>query len=127
MYEKSKLAWEANVSGILDYDLSMQIPSISVDYAVMERSQNIKVVPSQFEWSDLGSFESVYDYLVQSGHPADAEGNIVIGTTTHTSFVGVENCILVHTPDALMVLQKERSQDVKQVYQQLEAIDSPLL
>jgi mannose-1-phosphate guanylyltransferase len=127
VYEKSKLAWEANVSGILDYDLSMQIPSISVDYAVMERSQNIKVVPSQFEWSDLGSFESVYDYLVQSGHPADAEGNIVIGTTTHTSFVGVENCILVHTPDALMVLQKERSQDVKQVYQQLEAIDSPLL
>jgi mannose-1-phosphate guanylyltransferase len=44
------------------FRLSMHIPSISIDYAVMERSKKIKVVSSQFEWSDLGSFESVYDY-----------------------------------------------------------------
>lgn len=127
VFHKAKLAWEANDSGFLDYKLSMQIPSISVDYAVMERSKNIKVVPSEFGWSDLGSFESVYDYLVKTGHKADINGNIVIGTTTYTSFVGVANCILVHTPDAFLVLQKENSQDVKQVYQQLESIDSPLL
>jgi mannose-1-phosphate guanylyltransferase len=42
----------------------MDIPSISIDYAVMERNKKIKVVSSQFDWSDLGSFESVYDYLV---------------------------------------------------------------
>lgn len=127
VFNQSRLVWAANVGGILDYDLSLQIPSISVDYAVMERSTNIKVVPTTFEWSDLGSFESVYDYLVQTGHPADANGNIVIGTRIHTSFVGVENCILVHTPDAFLVLQKENSQEVKQVYQYLETIDSPLL
>lgn len=127
VYTKSKIAWESSVLGLLDYDLSLQIPSISVDYAVMERSKNIKVVPSHFEWSDLGSFESVYDYLVQTGHPVDTGGNIVIGTNTYTSFVGVENCLLVHTPDALLVLQKESSQDVKQVYQKLELIDSPLI
>lgn len=126
VYTKAKTAWEANVMGQIDYELSLQIPSISVDYAVMERSKNIKVVPSQFEWSDLGSFDSVYDHLVQRGHPVDANGNMVLGTTTHTTFVGVENCILVHTPDALLVLQKESSQDVKQVYQNLELIDSPL-
>ena len=84
-------------------------------------------MPSHFEWSDLGSFESVYDYLVQTGHPVDSDGNIVIGTTKHTSFVGVENCLLVYSPDALLVLQKESSQDVKQVYQKLELIDSPLV
>jgi mannose-1-phosphate guanylyltransferase len=127
VYNRSKIAWQSNVEGKLDYDLSLQIPSISIDYAVMERSNNIKVIPSHFEWSDLGSFESVYDYLLLNGHPADADGNIVIGTNTHTSFVGVKNCLLVHTNDALLVLQKEYSQDVKQLHQHLESIDSPLL
>jgi mannose-1-phosphate guanylyltransferase len=127
VYEKSKLAWEANDSGFLDYNLSMQIPSISVDYAVMERSSNIKVVPSQFTWSDLGSFEAVYDYLVNIGHTIDANGNILVGPTIHTSFIGVKNCLLVYTPDAFLVLQKENSQEVKQTYQNLEAVDSPLV
>ena len=65
--------------------------------------------------------------MVQTGHPVDDGGNIVIGTDTHASFVGVENCVLVHTHDAFLVLQKEKSQDVKQVYQHLESINSPLL
>ncbi|MBB4802517.1 mannose-1-phosphate guanylyltransferase [Flavobacterium nitrogenifigens] len=127
VYWASKTAWEENKDGFLDYELSLNIPSISIDYAVMERSESIKVVPAQFEWSDLGSFESVYDYLVDKGHPIDANRNIVIGTSLHTTFIGVKNCILIYTADALMVLQKENSQDVKQVYQQLESIASPLL
>ena len=127
VYKTSKTAWEANKDGFLDYNLSLKIPSISIDYAVMERSKDIKVVPANFEWSDLGSFESVYDYLVQKGHPIDANRNIVIGTSMHTTFIGVKNCILIYTADALMVLQKENSQEVKQVYQQLESIASPLL
>lgn len=127
VYKTSKVAWEANKDGFLDYNLSLKIPSISIDYAVMERSKDIKVVPANFEWSDLGSFESVYDYLVQKGHPIDANRNIVIGTSMHTTFIGVKNCILIYTADALMVLQKENSQEVKQVYQQLESIASPLL
>ncbi|SFD15746.1 mannose-1-phosphate guanylyltransferase [Flavobacterium phragmitis] len=127
VYWSSKTAWEANTDGFLDYELSLKIPSISIDYAVMERSDDIKVVPAQFEWSDLGSFESVYDYLVHKGHPIDANRNIVIGTSMHTTFIGVKNCILIYTIDALMVLQKENSQEVKEVYQQLESIASPLL
>lgn len=127
VYMASKLAWEANKNGFLDYELSLKIPSISVDFAVMERSTNIKVVPTQFDWSDLGSFEAVYDYLVHKGHPTDVSGNIVIGTAIHTSFVGLENCLLIHTDDALLILQKENSQEVKQVYQQLELLASPLL
>lgn len=127
VYKTSKVAWDANIDGFLDYDLSLNIPSISIDYAVMERSEDIKVVAAHFEWSDLGSFESVYDYLVQKGHPIDTNKNIVIGTSMHTTFIGVKNCILIYTADALMVLQKENSQEVKQVYQQLESIASPLL
>jgi mannose-1-phosphate guanylyltransferase len=127
VYSASKLAWQANKNGFLDYELSLNIPSISVDYAVMERSKDIKVVPTHFGWSDLGSFESVYDYLVSKEHPIDANRNIAIGTSKHTTFIGVKNCILIYTEDALMVLQKENSQEVKQVYQQLESISSPLL
>lgn len=127
VYLTSKKAWEANKNGFLNYELSLNIPSISIDYAVMERSKNIKVVPTYFDWSDLGSFESVYDYLVQKDHPIDANKNIVIGTSKHTTFIGVKSCILIYTADALMVLQKENSQEVKQVYQQLESISSPLL
>ena len=127
VYLASKLAWEANKNGFLDYELSLKIPSISVDYAVMERSPAIKVVATHFDWSDLGCFESVYDYLVQKGYPIDANRNIVIGTSKHTTFIGVKNCIFIYTDDALMVLQKENSQEVKNVYQQLESIASPLL
>ena len=127
VYWSAKAVWEANEQGFLDHEMSLDIPSISIDYAVMERSKDIKVVPAQFQWSDLGSFESVYDYLVLKGHPIDANSNIVIGTSIHTTFIGVKDCILIYTDDALMVLQKENSQDVKQIYQQLESIDSPLL
>ena len=127
VFASSKKAWDANNNGVLDYDLSMQIPSISVDYAVMERSKNIRVVPSSFGWSDLGSFESVYDYLVEAGHPVDAKGNISIGSKIHTAFVGLKNCLLVHSPDALLILQKEKSQDVKKVYHDLELAGSKLI
>lgn len=127
VYAKAKLAWEANQAGQLDYDLSMAIPSISVDYAVMERSKKIKVVASQFGWSDLGSFESVYDYLTSQGHPVDEHGNMVIGTDIFSTFVGMKNTIFVSTPDANLILQKEQSQDVKHIYNQLEKENSQLL
>ncbi len=127
VYTKAQQAWEANQGGKLDYDLSMAIPSISIDYAVMERSKKIKVVASQFAWSDLGSFESVYDYLLAQGHPVDAQGNMVIGTDVFSTFIGMRNTIFVCTPDANLILQKEQSQDVKYIYNQLEKENSKLL
>jgi mannose-1-phosphate guanylyltransferase len=127
VYEKSKEVWEASKEGFLDLDLSMQIPSISIDYAVMERSKKIKVVPASFSWSDLGSFESVYEYLVTKGHPIDLNGNMVIGCDSHTTFLGLRNTIFVHTDTANLILQKENSQDVKDVYNELERQNSDLL
>ncbi|MBE8727754.1 mannose-1-phosphate guanylyltransferase [Flavobacterium hungaricum] len=127
VYEKSKRVWEASKDGFLDFDLSMEIPSISIDYAVMERSKKIKVVPASFSWSDLGSFESVYDYLAAKGHPVDANGNMVIGCDKHTTFLGVKNTIFVYTDSANLILQKENSQDVKDIYSELEKINSELL
>jgi mannose-1-phosphate guanylyltransferase len=127
VYESAKIAWEAAKDGKLDEALSLQIPSISVDYAVMERSKKIRVVPTEFEWSDLGSFEALYDYLVSTGYPKDENGNIVIGTDKFAGFVGLRNTIFVCTKDAYLVVQKERSQDVKKIYNMLEKHQSKLL
>lgn len=127
VYEKSKAVWDANINGKLNLELSLAIPSISIDYAVMERSRKIKVVSSEFIWSDLGSFESIYDYLVSKGHPVDDNGNMVIGTDVYTAFVGLKNSIFVHTESANLILQKESSQEVKNVYNELERKKSQLL
>ncbi|WP_291783703.1 sugar phosphate nucleotidyltransferase [Cecembia sp.] len=119
VYLRSFMAKKEMKEHMLPEELSLEIPSISVDYAVMERTEKIKVVPSSFHWSDMGSFESIYDYLIETGHPTDDFGNMVIGSELHTEFTGLSNTILIHTEDAILVLQKENAQEVKQIYERL--------
>ena len=120
VYSSAKIAFEKAEEGKLDFDLSMKIPSISVDYAVMEKTKKIKVVPSGFVWSDMGSFESIYDHFKKQGHPVDSKGNMVIGTTLHTEFLGMKNTLLIHTTDSILVLKKDNAQNVKKVFERLE-------
>jgi mannose-1-phosphate guanylyltransferase len=123
----ARTAMAAAENGFLEEELSLLIPSISIDYAVMEQSKKIKVVPASFQWSDLGSFESVYDYLVSKGHPTDAQGNMVIGTEVATEFLGLQDVIFVHTKDANLILKKTESQAVKDIYSRLETNKSDLI
>ena len=67
------------------------------------------------------------DYLVSKGHPVDSNGNMVIGSDSHTTFLGLRNTIFVHTDTANLILQKESSQDVKDIYNELERQKSDLL
>ncbi|MDT0675825.1 mannose-1-phosphate guanylyltransferase [Autumnicola musiva] len=127
VYQKSHEAWLAAEDGCLDFDNSMDIPSISVDYAVMERSNSIKVVPANFEWSDMGSFEAVYEYFRSKGYALDSNDNMHLGELKPTFFVGVNNCILISTKDANLVVSKEASQDVKAVYSYLEQYHPDLI
>ena len=111
------------------------IPSESIDYAVMERCPGsaflaIHMVPLDAGWSDLGAWDAVWGVL-----PKDEHGNAHLGDvlTTHSrntlvhassrlvSLVGVENLIVVETPDAVLVADKSRSQDVKHIVNQLQA------
>lgn len=126
VYEQCVETWQKSKNKVLDVKASLQIPSISIDYAVMERSKKIKVVPAHFRWNDLGSFESLYDYLRTNGHAVDDNGNMIIGTDIFTAFVGFKDSILVYTSDALLILHKEKSQDVKKIYSQLEKYKSTL-
>lgn len=127
VFRQAKEAFENADGGVLSEELSAKIPSKSIDYAVMERSERIKVIPSDFIWSDMGAFDSLYDYLRVKGHPTDSQGNMAIGTAKMVSFLGVQDTILVDTADAILVVQKQSAQDVKQLYEELEHAGSVLL
>ncbi|MDC8098915.1 mannose-1-phosphate guanylyltransferase [Chryseobacterium rhizosphaerae] len=127
VFVKSKNAMEKKTNSELPLKESMLIPSISVDYAVMEKTDKIKVVKAKFQWSDMGSFDSVYEYLKSKNHPIDKHGNMVIGTDIHTEFLGIKKSILVVTSDAILVLKKDKSQEVKKVYEKLDMLGLKLV
>jgi len=109
------------------------IPSDSIDYAVMERCPGsqypIKMVPLDAGWSDLGVWDAVWKVL-----PKDEDGNAHLGdvlvTESHNTLVhaasrlvglvGVQNLIVVETPDAVLVADRSRSQDVKHIVSALQ-------
>lgn len=127
VFEQAKNAFGKQKNNVLPLEESLKISSISVDYAVMERTNKLQAVVGKFRWSDMGSFESVYEYLISKGYPTDRNGNMAIGTDLHTEFLGLENCILVHTEDAILVLQKEKAQEVKGIYERLEKDNASLV
>lgn len=119
VYQSALKAYELSSENILPLAESLLIPSISVDYAVMEKTEKLQAVIGNFKWSDMGSFESIYDYLVSKGQFVDKHGNMVIGSDLHTEFLGFKKSILVITDDAILVLKKEKAQDVKGIYENL--------
>lgn len=127
LFERAQLAFRHAKDLVLEETYCNQIPSKSIDYAVLERSDLIKVVPASFDWSDMGAFDSLFAYFKQKGHPIDDNGNIVVGSSIHTVFVGLTNCMVVHTEDAMLVLDRSRAQEVKQIYECLEKKNSPLI
>jgi len=127
LFDTSEKAWNNAINNHLDLEDSMNIPSISIDYAVMEKTNKIKVVKSHFDWTDLGSFEALYDYLVSAGHQVDSNGNMVIGTNIYTEFLGLKDTIFVYTEDAFLILNKNESQKVKDIYNSLESGNSHLI
>ena len=105
------------------------IPSISIDYGIMERSDDVVVVPGEFGWNDVGSWD-----VLGAIYPTDEDRNIKRGETitinTDNSViysedkliatVGVKDLIVVSTKDAVMVCNKDNAQDVKLIVEQLK-------
>jgi mannose-1-phosphate guanylyltransferase / mannose-6-phosphate isomerase len=103
-------------------------PSISFDYAVMEKTQHGVVVPLDAQWSDVGSWSALHEAI-----PADAQGNVCIGdvltsatedcylqsTSRLVAAVGLKNHVVVETKDAVLVAPKDRVQDVKDLVAKL--------
>ena len=126
-------AWQATPRNqapvAIDAESFARIADISVDYAVMEKAERVAVVPGRFDWSDIGSWQALGDLV-----PADAAGNRVQGEAVlidaeHcfvrsedrlVAALGVRNLLVVDTPDALLVADRNRAQDVKSIVQRLK-------
>ncbi|RAR47230.1 mannose-1-phosphate guanylyltransferase [Flavobacterium lacus] len=106
-------------SDFLDAAASQQIPSESIDYAIMEKSKKIKIVRGLFQWSDLGSFEALYDYFSVKGGVYVKESNLIIAETAHVELHGIEDMMVIQSGDAILILPIQRSQEVKKIYERL--------
>ncbi|HZP68159.1 MAG TPA: mannose-1-phosphate guanylyltransferase/mannose-6-phosphate isomerase [Rudaea sp.] len=112
-------------------DAFLAMPDISIDYAVMERAEHCAVVPATFDWSDIGSWKAVSE--IEAGSEPDAAGNRVRGSAVLiesenlyvqgekrlVAAVGVKDLVIIDTGDAVLVADRERAQQVKQVVEHL--------
>jgi mannose-1-phosphate guanylyltransferase/mannose-6-phosphate isomerase len=133
VWQGAEAAWKAARSDLtgryMPPDLYAAIPSISIDYAVMERAEEIAMVPAGFRWSDLGSWQSLLDVS-----PSDKAGNVIIGDVVAIdcensyirsqgrllSAIGLKDIAIVATVDATFVAPVSHSQNVKKIVEQLE-------
>lgn len=113
----------------LDSTAFKQVPDDSIDYAVMEKSANVAVVPCDIGWSDIGSWTALGDLT-----PADAQGNRIEGEVMlhdvsncyiqsndrMVGAVGVKDLVIIDTADAVLVADRNRAQDVKHIYARLK-------
>ncbi|MCG9082790.1 mannose-1-phosphate guanylyltransferase/mannose-6-phosphate isomerase [Laribacter hongkongensis] len=107
-----------------------RVPDISIDYAVMERSSHVAVVPSDFGWSDIGSWNAVKELVEPDAADNRALGEAIFVDSRSTfvqsedrliATVGVDSLMIIDTPDALLVAHPDKAQDVKKVVAQLKA------
>jgi mannose-1-phosphate guanylyltransferase len=110
-----------------------EVPSISIDYAVMEKVRDAGFVPCGFTWSDIGSWNAMSD-LVEADDAGnrvtgevmlhDTNGSFVRSEGRLVSLVGVSDLLVIDTADALLIADKNRAQDVKAIYNKLKAAKS---
>jgi mannose-1-phosphate guanylyltransferase / mannose-6-phosphate isomerase len=107
------------------------VPKKSIDYAVMERTEHAAVVPVDCGWSDVGSWSAVWDALAHDADGNAATGEVVFldsrnslahsGETILTAVVGVDNLVVVATPDAVLVTSRGKAEQVKELVERLKA------
>lgn len=119
----------------IKHDDMINIPEDSIDYAVMEKSDKVKVVPSDISWSDVGSFDALYDELpkdednntLNPNHISiDSKNNLVYGNERKIATVDIENTIVIDTGDALLISKKGSSQKVKKVVEKIKELGNGL-
>jgi mannose-1-phosphate guanylyltransferase len=113
----------------LDTDSFAKVPDISIDYALMERSARVATIPCDIGWSDIGSWNAVSELTAPDENGNRFEGEVLVHQARNnyvqsndrlTALVGVEDLIVVDTPDAILVAHKNNAQDVKHIVAQLK-------
>ncbi|WP_301596792.1 mannose-1-phosphate guanylyltransferase/mannose-6-phosphate isomerase [Pseudomonas nitroreducens] len=113
----------------LDSQAFGKVPDISIDYALMERSQKVATVPCDLGWSDIGSWNALSELTPANEDGNRLEGEVLVHAAHHNyvhsperlaALVGVQDLVVVDTPDALLIAHKDHTQDVKQIVAQLK-------
>jgi len=122
MYQSMKELLSRNtVPGKRDYE---KLPNISIDYAIMEKTDRAAVLPSDFGWSDIGSWKSLFDFLPKDHHGNVIDGDVIAKDTANCFILGqdrliatnhIENMVVVDTPDSVFISDIDNSRDVKSI------------
>lgn len=127
VYETCIVAFQnATVNGMIriSHEHMLAIPEDSIDYAVMEKSSRVKVIASDMGWSDVGSFDALYEELekntegntLNQNHVSiDSTNNLIYGNQRKIATVDIHDLIIIDTGDALLISKKGSSQKVKQI------------
>ena len=127
----------AKISEEFDFSKSNEIPfinfdkmpGISIDYAIMEKSDKIALVKLESDWNDLGSWKSIYDVShkdengnVFIGHVLDknSKNSFVYASSKLVATIGLEDTVIVETEDAILACKKDQTQNVKHIYDTLK-------
>lgn len=106
-----------------------ELPQVSVDHGIMEKAENVYVLPADIGWDDVGTFAALARHLPRNDEHNAAKGHAIFVDSQNVtaisegpvvSFIGVHNLFVVATRDAVLILSPERSQDVRQVVQALK-------
>jgi len=110
-------------------DAYARLPDISIDYAVMEKTDKGVVLPSDFGWSDIGSWKSLYDFLPKDGQNNVIAGDVIANDTFNCFIMGrqrliaanhINNMVVVETPDSVFVSDIDNSSNVKSIVAELK-------
>ena len=106
-----------------------KMPNISLDYALMEKSDNLVMIKLESDWKDLGSWDAIYDISPKDnngnvfvGHVLDegSKNSLVYSSSKLVATIGLEDIVLVETEDAILACRKDKTQDVKHIYETLK-------
>ena len=118
----------------LDTDAFSRAPQKSIDYALMEKTDRAAVVEGHFRWSDIGSWDAIFDVGERDGNgnavhghvvTTDAANNVIHSEDRLTTVVGVSDLVVVATKDAVLVIPRERAQHVRELVEKLKAGNRP--
>ena len=133
-FKKIYSAWgQPDEKKVID-EVYAQAEDISIDFALAEKADNLALVPASFSWSDVGSWQVIYDIgkkdengdmIVKLGekgeiYNVDSKQNLIQFSDRLIALVGVENLVIIDTPDALLVCRKDKAQDVKKIVELLK-------
>jgi len=114
----------------LDKQAFESSPSDSIDYALMEKSDNVIVVPLDAQWNDIGAWPALYDIGTKDSQGNVIKGDVITQGTTNTyinadhhmvAAIGVDNLIIIDTPDATFIATQDKAQEVKSIVESLQA------